>query len=373
MAEMDRLPPDQRAAVQLLLQQGRSYGELSELLGIEEISVRRRAHIALETLAPESGRLSAGDRGQLSDYLLGQQSVREREDTRDLLSSSAPARAWARAVAGVLRPLAPDALPDIPESGPAAERADAVGRSAPTERAAPIEHPEPRQAFAAGERVRERVRDRADRLRARTQARRARGERRETADELAPFTSAPGQARPGSRLGGALLLGGVAIIIAVVVILLIGGGDEGEDPTPTRATAPPTQTAPPGQTGTTAAPGGQPAPEAQIPLRPSGGGRGEGLAQVYRRDQQRLVLIVARGVPQGAYAAWLYNSASDAELLGFLAPRQEVQGYAGQGPLPAEASRFGQLVITRENVRERQTPTRPGEIVLSGQLQPPPP
>ena len=53
MSPLQALAPDQRAVLELLLRQGRSYAELSELLGIPEPGVRSRAHAALAALAPE--------------------------------------------------------------------------------------------------------------------------------------------------------------------------------------------------------------------------------------------------------------------------------------------------------------------------------
>lgn len=51
MSQLDLLPPDQRAVLSLVLNQGRSYGEVAGMLGISEETVRKRAHAALDTLA----------------------------------------------------------------------------------------------------------------------------------------------------------------------------------------------------------------------------------------------------------------------------------------------------------------------------------
>jgi hypothetical protein len=51
MTELDRLPPDQRAVLSLVLDRGKSYAEVAELLGISERTVRDRAHTALDALA----------------------------------------------------------------------------------------------------------------------------------------------------------------------------------------------------------------------------------------------------------------------------------------------------------------------------------
>jgi hypothetical protein len=54
MGRLDTLPADQRAVLGLLLRQGKSYDELSELLRLDPSAVRERAHAALTALAPQS-------------------------------------------------------------------------------------------------------------------------------------------------------------------------------------------------------------------------------------------------------------------------------------------------------------------------------
>jgi hypothetical protein len=53
MTELDRLPPDQRAVLSLVLDRGRSYEQVAQMLGIPESAVRDRAHAALDALAEE--------------------------------------------------------------------------------------------------------------------------------------------------------------------------------------------------------------------------------------------------------------------------------------------------------------------------------
>jgi hypothetical protein len=63
------------------------------------------------------------------------------------------------------------------------------------------------------------------------------------------------------------------------------------------------------------------------------------------------------------YAAWLYNSPSDALVLG-RAPAVNSKGQLqAVGSLPANAGHFQQMLITRENSAK---PSHPGPIVLSG-------
>jgi hypothetical protein len=53
MTELDRLPPDQRAVLSLVLDRGKSYAEVADMLRIPEQAVRDRAHAALDALADE--------------------------------------------------------------------------------------------------------------------------------------------------------------------------------------------------------------------------------------------------------------------------------------------------------------------------------
>jgi len=53
MTELDRLPPDQRAVLSLVLDRGKSYAQVAELLAIPEHAVRDRAHAALDALAED--------------------------------------------------------------------------------------------------------------------------------------------------------------------------------------------------------------------------------------------------------------------------------------------------------------------------------
>src|SRR4051812_23823463 len=194
MTPIDDLAPDQRAVLQLLLKQGKAYTELATLLRISPDAVRDRAVTALEALGPRDGApLAAERRGEIADFLLGQQSASERQGTREFLEGSAAGRAWARVVSGELKPLGGGNLPDIP-----------------------VEREEVEEAFDAKD-ARE--------------ARRAEVQR-------------------SSKVGGAVLLVG-AVIVAVALILIIrGGGDDtgskssSQGPTP-KSTGP--QTPPPGQ------------------------------------------------------------------------------------------------------------------------------
>src|SRR4051794_15437594 len=107
------LAPDQRAAVELVLRQGRSYGELAELLGLPEETIRARARGGLEALAPDL--VPPARAGEVADWLLGQQAERHAQRTRELLRSDPAIRDWAQTVAVPLRTLYGDEIPALPD------------------------------------------------------------------------------------------------------------------------------------------------------------------------------------------------------------------------------------------------------------------
>jgi len=51
MPRLDDLPPDLRATLSLLVDRGKTYAQIAELLGISESAVRDRAHAAIDMLA----------------------------------------------------------------------------------------------------------------------------------------------------------------------------------------------------------------------------------------------------------------------------------------------------------------------------------
>jgi hypothetical protein len=59
MPRLDDLPPDLRATLSLLVDRGKSYAQVAELLGIPERAVRDRAHAALDALAGAPGETSS--------------------------------------------------------------------------------------------------------------------------------------------------------------------------------------------------------------------------------------------------------------------------------------------------------------------------
>jgi len=308
MTSVQALDDTQRAVVQLLLKQGKSYHEIAELLGIDADAVRARAHAALDALGPPTAGLTASRRAEVADYLLGQQSDAEREATRDHLAESPAARAWARSVAAELRPLAGGDLPDLPDA----------------------RESEPDENEDGGEPLRE---------------------------------DGP---RRSSRLGGILLLVGVALVAAVVVILLVsGGGDDSATTSTSASTSTPSQQQQQQQGQTSA----QPTPIAQINLHAANGSGAVGVAQVLATGNQRGLAILgqklAPSTNTSAYAVWLYSSQTKAKLLGFVDPPVGKSGkFQNVIAVPAGADQYRELVVTREKGNPRQ----PGTIVLRGKL-----
>ena len=136
MATFDQLSDEQRAIVELVLQQGKSYDELSDMLGMPEARVRELARDALVELAPVSARGVEEDwRGQLADYVLGQQAGPEATATRGHLRRSEAARSWTRSLLDSLEQLYPNGdLPAIPDGERGSRRAPPPRRPAPAPR-----------------------------------------------------------------------------------------------------------------------------------------------------------------------------------------------------------------------------------------------
>jgi hypothetical protein len=290
MDSPDRLPGDQRAVLQLVLGQGRSYGEIAAMLSIAPAQVRDRAHAALDALGPPTT-LPDGDRGRIADYLLGQLPAAEAGEVRDSLARSPGQRAWARVVSSELRPIAAGSLPELPDG--------AIAPADPTGEAPATEAP----ATAA--------------------------------------TATPNTPR-SSRTGGIVLLSilAVAAIAAILIFVVIkpgGGGGHADPSNGGRASVPPTSSAAPGGSSTpgTSSTSSRSSSSStsssqsativgQINLAPpSGGTKVTGTALVLAQGSLKGLGIEAVHVPPNTtkprndYAVWLYNSPTDAKRLGF--------------------------------------------------------
>ena len=310
MSRIDDLPADRRAVLQLLLKQGKSYDDLAALLRIEPQTVRERARDALDRLGPADGAdVSRDEQDEIADYLLGQQSASERAATRDLLETSAQGRAWARIVSGELRPLAGDALPDIP-----AERAEVD------------------EAFDA------------------LDARKAARER---------------QAK-SSRLGGVLLLGAIGVAVAFLIVFVISGNDDDKGDT-TAGTGTTASTTTTGGTATT------PQVLGQINMNAvEGSPAKDAIAAVtlVRQGDEIDILFQGEKIPANkkgdVYALWVISK-DNAARLGFT-PRVKASGklrFPGALPSSIDLSKFSAMILTRETTADPKTP---GQVIIGGTL-----
>jgi hypothetical protein len=310
MSRLDELPPDQRAALSLLLRQGKTYGDVATLLSIDERAVHARAQAALAMLAPRQAReLEAERREDVGDYLLGQQGVADRLSTRAFLSGSAPAREWARAISSELGGLAAAALPDIPE-GPAPESA---GHSSGSVDGLPP------------------------------------GTSATTLGDPGPPERTLGERLPSSRLGGALLLAAIAAAVVVAIVLITSGGGSHKPRTAAARTT------------------SGPAVTQRITLTsPQAGSKSVGVMEVLAEGSKRAFLVDAENLPESKgffYALWLYNSPTSHKPLSSAPPVGSNHRLQGGALLPSDAAKYHTVLVTRETSR---TPSQPGPVVLSG-------
>jgi hypothetical protein len=373
MASLDSLPPDQRAVLQLVLQRGRSYDQIAAMLSIDRAAVRDRALTAFDLIAPDTD-VPAPRRALITDYLMGQLPPRVADQVQDRLASSAAERAWARALASELTPLARQPLPEIPnpaDRGATRPRVAAAG--APAAEAAAEAAPErPRRRRPAPARVGPADASETDTARS--------GEER-ISPAYGLRDPEPLDAQRSSRRGGAILIGAGVVVAAAIIIIVIavsGGSSKHTSSGPSASNIPTTST--PGATTSTPATGSTPTTgtsttSTQLVGRvnlssPAGGSSPVGQAEIVRQGANEGVVVVGQGLPantkHNAYAVWLSNSGSDSHLLGFVNPAVKADGkLQTAGVLPANASHFKQLLVT---VETQGHPTAPGTIVLQGAL-----
>jgi hypothetical protein len=380
MSSVDTLPGDQRAVLQLVLGRGRSYDEIARMLSMNPDSVRDRARAALDALGPQTG-VAAEDRARIGDYLLGQLPAEEIDHVRGLLAGSPGERAWARVLASELAPLASGSLPEIPVDASAGRPRDTV--------APPPPPPSSSETLKPGARLR-------------LPGRGASPDREPGADE---------GARPrSSRLGGMIVIAGGVIVVIVVLVIILTSGSSTPAPAPaavastssattsTTSTTSPTTTTTTTTTSSTSSPAAgagaasastSTAPAAsgttttstttgakvlaQVNLTPTAAGsKAAGIAEVLREGTTDGIAIVAQNIPPNstyppnAYAVWLYNSPTDAHILGFVNPGVGVnQRLSTAGGLPSNAAHYKQLLVTLETTA---SPKTPGTVVLQGTL-----
>jgi hypothetical protein len=334
MATFDQLAADQRAIIEIVLKQSRSYEEIGEMLDLPPSRVRELARDALAELAPFTADLVDPQwRGQLADYALGQQTGPEAQATRGHLRRSEPARIWVYSLL--------DALDDF---------------------YAGSERPEIPVGEAGG-------------------GLRGRGRDREAVPAPAPSGNGDVSAEPAARPGRAprglqtalspaaraalmrrRIIGGVAgaALLALLVFgaLAIFGGDDKKPKAAAKTTTTPTQ--------------GQGQVVAQSVLTPIGkGSKASGVAIVYQTGNQYLLVLRAKVPPTTGnekYVIWLYNT--EKQLQPVAADKTDKNGnFQGAQTLPNGWQNYRFIDVTRQSTTGKAVSH--GLSVLRGPLTAP--
>jgi pyruvate/2-oxoglutarate dehydrogenase complex dihydrolipoamide acyltransferase (E2) component len=338
MTPLDTLAPDQRAVLELLLRQGRSYAELSELLGLEEDAVRDRAHTALAALAPDRA-APIGEDGAVADWILGQVSGEEANRTRDSISRMPAWRDWAAEVTDRLGEVDGATVPAVPE-------------------VAAAETPKPRPAAAKPKQA---AKPRGSRPRPVRDAEPAAPAPKRRAKERA--SAAPAVATAG---GGAILIAVLALVIGAFLFWFLGRGDDNGSPPAAAASA-------------TATPTATPQVVVQVPLK-GVGNKAQGLMQVVKRDDGKLAFALgANKIPANkareVYAVWFTKKGGAPRNLGYAQARVGKNGvFTTGGPQQGQETQFAQwltqydtVIVARADANSANA-KKPGQIVLSGTL-----
>jgi Sigma-70, region 4 len=324
VATFDQLAADQRAIIELVLRQDRSYEQIGEMLDSPPARVRDLARDALAELAPFTAEFVDPQwRGQLADYVLGQQTGPEAQATRGHLRRSEPARIWAYSLL--------DALDDFYEDGARPEIP--VGEAGAKPR---------REARSNGE-----------------------------APPETPATG-PRRATPGMGLSPAArsalmrrrIMGGVVGVVVLALLVfgalqLFGGGDDNKK----KASATTTTSAAAGQ--------GQGQVVAQAVLSPVKGIKGTGAALVYQSGNQAIAVVRAKLPPsqgKNKYVLWLYNS--DKQLAPLAADVTDKKGnFQGAAALPSNWQNYRFIDVTYQATSGKQVGH--GRSVMRGPLTAP--
>jgi hypothetical protein len=306
MASLESLNDGQRAVLQLLLRQGKSYDDLAGMLKTDPAGVRTRARGAIAVVGPDASKIGEERRDEIADYLLGQQTASQRAATREYLEGSAAGRSWARAAAATLAPIGGDALPDIP-----------------TAREQVAESP----GALAGEQAVQR----------------------------------------SSQLGTRLIYAGAGVVVAIAIILVLslgGGGDDGN--ASATNTTPGALTTPKGDKIQVVAQASLLPPKGTT----SKAKGNAAIVRFPDNGQYRFGLDVTGlppGRPSGgAYGVWLYTSKTKKRFLGF--PDMNV-GKDGKlqtvSDLSPNSPIYGAVLLTRETAN---SPKQPGAIILAARM-----
>jgi hypothetical protein len=316
VASLDSLSDGQRAVLQLLLRQNKSYDDLATLLKTDVDAIRARARGAVAAIGPEPAGIDADRRDEIADYMLGQQSASRRAATREYLEGSSAGRSWARGVANALSPIANGELPDVP-----AEREEVA------------------EAF----------------------------------DALDARAARQVEVKKSSQLGSRLIAAGIGVLLAIAIILALSLGGDDDPGTAANTVSTPSATATTSTTATTPT-GDVFEVKAQGVLRPPNGSspaRGEVAIVHFPDNDQFRLAFQATGLPPSstrgsAYGVWLYSSATKKQFLGFPDTKVGADGKLETvSDLSPDTPAYEQVLLTRETA---ENPKHPGTIVLRGRL-----
>jgi hypothetical protein len=308
MSRLDDLPPDLRAVLSLLLRQRKGYAEVAGLLHIQKRAVHDRAHAALALLAPRQAReLSAEQRLRIGDYLLSQQGVAERRATEGELTTSAPARAWAQALAAELAPLASTPLPQIAGAAP---RTGTTGRALPSSRLG------------------------------------------------------------GALLLGAIAIVVIVAVVLSAGGSGGGSGGSHAKTTASTQTSTSSSGSTTSTAGSTSSSAATPKEEGHSSLTsPDPSSKAKGTVLVLSESGKRAFYLQITGLaaaPSGSsYAVWLTGTGIKAQAVGLLPAPNSAGRIEGGALLPSNASSYHRVIVTRET---SQHPASPGTTVLGGPL-----
>lgn len=313
MATFEQLSAEQRAIIELVLKQGKTYKGLGEMLGMPTARVKELARESLVTLAPVSAASVDEEwRGQIADYLLQQQSGPESTATRGHLRRSEGARAWSRSVLDTLEHFYdPANIPTIPDGDGSAKP-----RSRPSWRS------ELREKLPAKE----------------APAKPGDGAEAAAEDKGAERKALSPAAREIVRRRRIAAGGGIALLLLLALLFwpigLVTGGDDGDDDSAKKPRRPRAQVV------------------GQLVLQPVEGAKGTGVAVIAARGKQRQMIVQARlpATPNGqAYEVWLYNDDRNVRSLGAQVTDREGM-FQGAGPLPSDVAKYKFIDISREKV-----------------------
>ena len=404
MSPLQALAPDQRAILELLLRQGRSYAELAELLGLPEAGVRSRAHAALAALVADRP-APIGEDGAVADWILGQQDGEEADRTGDAIARMPAWHAWATDVTDRLGEVDGAEVPDVPdpEDDTVADPRNGAEPAARPRGAKPnagggrSRAAKPNAGEAAGGHSRGAKPVAGDAAGGRARARGETGSRRprpvraaagvaagaesgagprdrdaEPAAKAATATGSPPggssalRRLPSSRVGGALLIGLLALLVAGGLYLIFSGGDEAEQPA--------------ADANATATPAATPEVVNEVALQ-GVGNKSQGLMRVFRRTEDgRLVFALAAdkmpaNKAQEVYAVWFTRPGSAPRILGFSQSQVGKEGvFTTGGPQQGQEIEFAKWLVDYEKVvvaragAQTANAKKPGEVVLQGTL-----